>query len=243
MSLSAPAARPLANLKQALRQCRAERQQLHRRYASTAADTYPSLATRYPPPAAGFRPGQAIKQNRREEGMKKIPVVPPPRSTTKACPDPISAVTAAQLTTLDPTGARTRLFSPTNPERAQVGDILLVRLKSGEPFSGILLNIRSRHSKIDTAILLRNQLTRVGVEMWYKVFSPEVEGIEVVQRKEKRARRARLYYMRQPRHDVGSVEGIVKQYMRRTGGPLGGRDAKGRGANSGSKKNNKRGRN
>ena len=179
----------------------------------------------------------------REEGMKKIPVVPPPRSTTKACPDPISAVTAAQLTTLDPTGARTRLFSPTNPERAQVGDILLVRLKSGEPFSGILLNIRSRHSKIDTAILLRNQLTRVGVEMWYKVFSPEVEGIEVVQRKEKRARRAKLYYMRQPRHDVGSVEGIVKQYMRRTGGPLGGRDAKGRGANSGSKKNNKKGRN
>ena len=32
--------------------------------------------------------------------------------------------------------------------------------------------------------------------MWVKVFSPNVEGIEVVQRRAKRARRARLYYMR-----------------------------------------------
>lgn len=179
----------------------------------------------------------------KEEGMKKIPVVPPPRSTIKACPDAISKVTESQLKVLDPTGARTRLFSPSNSDKAQVGDILLVRLKTGEPFSGVLLNIRQRHSSIDTAILLRNQLTRVGVEMWFKVYSPEVEGIEVVQRREKRARRAKLYYMRQPRHDVGSVEGIVKQYMRRTGGPLGGREGKGRGANANRKKNNKRGSN
>ena len=49
---------------------------------------------------------------------------------------------------------------------------------------------------MDTSILLRNQLTRVGTEMWVKVYSPTVVGIEVVQRAEKRARRARLYYMR-----------------------------------------------
>jgi len=176
--------------------------------------------------------------------MRKIPVVPPPRSTKKLCPDPIAAVTASQVQTLDPTGARTRLFSPDNVDRAQVGDILLVRLKSGDHFSGVCLNIRQRHSPIDTAILLRNQLTRVGVEMWFKVYSPNVEGIEVVQRKEKRARRAKLYYMRQPRHDAGSVEGIVKQYQRqRMGGPVGSRDAKGRDANSNKKKNNKRGSN
>lgn len=170
-----------------------------------------------------------------ETGLTKIPVVPPPRSTRKACPDPIAQITTTQLKTLDPTGARTRLFSPTNPERAQVGDILLVRLKNSEPFSGLLLNIRQRHSSIDTAILLRNQLTRVGVEMWFKVFSPDVEGIEVVQRAAKRARRANLYYMRQPRHDIGSVEGVVKQYMRRTGGPMGGRDGRGAGRARGKK--------
>lgn len=75
-----------------------------------------------------------------------------------------------------------------------MGDILLVRLKNGEPFSGVCMNIRRRG--VDTGILLRNQLTRVGVEMWYKIYSPNVTGIEVVQRREKKARRARLYYLR-----------------------------------------------
>lgn len=82
------------------------------------------------------------------------------------------------------------------------------------------------------------------MEMWFKVYSPNVEGIEVVQRKEKRARRAKLYYMRLPKHDVGSVDGIVRQYLRqRAGGPMASRNAKGRDANSGKRKNNKRGRN
>ncbi len=71
---------------------------------------------------------------------------------------------------------------------------MLVRLRNGDPFAGICLNIRRRG--IDTGILLRNELTRVGVEMWFKIYSPNVEGIEVVQRREKRARRARLYYLR-----------------------------------------------
>ncbi|KAK4542288.1 hypothetical protein LTR36_006941 [Oleoguttula mirabilis] len=242
MSLSGPSIRPLAGLKQALRQCRAERQQW-RQYATTEI-AYPSLQTRYPPPSAGFRTSHTTKQNRIEVGLKKIPVVPPPRSTTKACPDPIAQITQTQLTTLDPSGARTRLFSPTNPERAQVGDILLVRLRSGDPFSGTVLNIRQRHSPIDTAILLRNQLTRVGVEMWFKVYSPSVEGVEVVQRKTahgKRARRAKLYFLRQARHDPGSVEGVVKQYLRsRAGGPgqrrEGGRGGQGGGGKKGGNK-------
>ncbi|GAB7360593.1 hypothetical protein MBLNU230_g0475t1 [Neophaeotheca triangularis] len=239
MSMPSSSLRPLAGLKQALRQCRAERQCQQRNYATGAEALYPSLQTRPPP---GFRPSQATKQNRFEEGFKKIPVYPAPRSTIKTCPDAIAAVTAKQLQVLDPTGARSRLFSKTNPERAQQGDILLVRLKNGDPFAGVCLSIR-RTSRIDTAILLRNQLTRVGAEMWFKVYSPNVEGIEVVQRKERRARRARLYYMRQPKHDVGSVDNTVRQYQRqRAGGAVGG-NAKGRDTNSGKKKNNKRGRN
>ena len=50
--------------------------------------------------------------------------------------------------------------------------------------------------------------------MWFKVYSPNVEGIEVVQRKEKRARRARLTYLRKPKHDMGSVQNIVVAYQR-----------------------------
>ena len=164
-----------------------------------------------------------------------IKTYPPPPTATARCKDPIAAVTATQLSVLDPTGARAHLFSKANPDAAKVGDILLVRQKNGDPFAGVCLNIRRRG--VDTAILLRNQLTRVGVEMWYKVFSPNLDGIEVVQRRAKRARRARLYYMRLPKHDLGSVENIVRQYQRqramlRSGGRG---SAQGRGANSGKK--------
>ena len=128
------------------------------------------------------------------------------------CPAPVAAVTATSLAKLDPSGARTRLFAKDNPEGARVGDILLVRQRTGDPFAGVCIDIRRRG--VDTAILLRGQLTRVGVEMWYKVYSPLVEGIEVVQRAAKRARRARLTYMRTVKHDRGSVENVVRVYLR-----------------------------
>jgi len=172
--------------------------------------------------------------------MKKIPVFPAVPSARTTCKDPIAALTTSQITTLDPTGARTRLFSRENTDRANVGDILLVRLKNGDQYAGVCLNIRRQG--IDTAILLRNNLTRVGVEMWYKIYSPNVEGVEVVQRKEKRARRARLYYMRLPRHDVGSVDNIVRQYQRQRA-MLRSSEVKSRDSNSRKKKNNKRGSN
>jgi large subunit ribosomal protein L19 len=64
--------------------------------------------------------------------------------------------------------------------------------------------------------------------MWYKIYSPNVEGIEIVQRREKRARRARLTYMRKPKHDMGSVQNIVLAYQRsRLGARSGGRDDRG----------------
>lgn len=130
------------------------------------------------------------KQN---PGRIKVYPCPVP-SARAACKDAIASITQTQLTVLDPTGARTKLFSKANTEGARVGDILLIRTKEGDPFSGVCLNIRRQG--IDTAILLRNNVTRVGVEMWVKVYSPNVQGVEVVQRKEKKARRARLYYMR-----------------------------------------------
>jgi large subunit ribosomal protein L19 len=165
---------------------------------------------------------------------KQIPVFAPPPATWSKCKDPVKAIHDAQIAVFDPTGARTRLFSKDNPEAARVGDILLVRQKNGEPYAGVCMVIRKRG--IDTAILLRNQMTRVGVEMWYKIYSPNVEGIEVVQRKAKRARRARLTYMRKPKHDMRSVQNIVLQYQRMRGGQGGRNDAASRRQASGKKK-------
>ncbi|KAI9760514.1 MAG: hypothetical protein M4579_001599 [Chaenotheca gracillima] len=146
----------------------------------------------------------------RHRRIRKIKVPPPPPAP--ATKDPIAVLTSAHIQELDPTGARTQLFSKTNRERIVAGDIVLVRFKNGDPFSGLVLSIRRRG--VDTSMLLRNQLTRVAVELWIKIYSPNVEGVELVRRKEKRARRARVYYFRKPKHDIGSVEGVVSQYLR-----------------------------
>ncbi|KAH3941152.1 hypothetical protein HBH64_221990 [Parastagonospora nodorum] len=163
----------------------------------------------------------------------------PERNIKKTCPNPIAAVTAGQTALLDPSSARTRLFAKDNPECARVGDILLVRQRTGDPFAGVCINIRRRG--IDTAILLRGQLTRVGVEMWYKIYSPLVEGIEVVQRAAKRARRARLTYMRTVKHDRGNVENVVRLYLRQKAslGTAEGGKKKAAGAIMGGKKKSK----
>jgi ribosomal protein L19 len=128
-------------------------------------------------------------------GRRKIRVIPPPPTALSVCKDPVAAVAESQLAILDPAGERKALFDyRRNPKSVKVGDILRVTFKSGDPFSGVCLSIRLRGS--DTSFLLRNQLTRVGVEMWIKVFSPNVQSVEIVQRTVKRKRRARLYYMR-----------------------------------------------
>lgn len=119
----------------------------------------------------------------------------------------IESLHEAQIKKMDPTGARTALFAKTR-EAAKPGDVLMVtHRRGGEPFAGVCLSIRRRG--IDTAVLLRNHLGKVGVEMWFKVYNKNVAGIEIVRRRPKRARRARLTYMRQPKHDMGSVEDLV----------------------------------
>ncbi|KAH6666880.1 mitochondrial ribosomal protein-like protein [Halenospora varia] len=188
-----PTLRPLSCWKSLLRQSRLQKSATR------------SLTTYYKP-----KPIDAPKTVKR-----RIKVLPPPPSVRAVWKEPIQEVTKSQIAMLDPTGARTNLFSKTNLEAARVGDILLVRLKNGDPFAGVCINIRRRG--VDSGILLRNELTRVGVEMWFKIYSPNVEGIEVVQRKAKRARRARLTYLRKPKHDMGSVQNIVLAYQRSRG--------------------------
>lgn len=139
--------------------------------------------------------------------LKKLPEILNPPKLTKPPSDPVSALHAEQIKKMDPTGARTRLFAKTRGA-ARVGDILMVtHRRSGEPFSGVLMEIRRKG--IDTAILLRNHLAKVGVEMLFKIYSKNVAGIEIVKRARKRARRARLTYLRKAKHDKCDVSAAV----------------------------------
>ncbi|RVX68402.1 hypothetical protein B0A52_07402 [Exophiala mesophila] len=133
-------------------------------------------------------------------------------SEAQKCKNPVALIDSQQLSQLDPTGARSRLFDTTNKECVKVGDILLTTFKSGEPFSGVVLAIKG--SGPHTSVLLRNQLTKIGTEMLIKVHSPLVQSMEVAWRVPKRKRKARLYYMRRPDHDMGSVQKVVDQYLR-----------------------------
>jgi ribosomal protein L19 len=99
------------------------------------------------------------------------------------------------LETLDPKGERKALFDyRRNPRSIKPGDIVRVTFKNGDPFNGVVLSIKLRG--IDTSFLLRNELTRVAVELSVKVFNPNVQSVEIVQRAQRKIRRARLYYMR-----------------------------------------------
>jgi ribosomal protein L19 len=104
------------------------------------------------------------------------------------------------------------LFDSNNKDRAKPGDILLTTFRSGEPFSGVIMSIKG--SGPHRAVLLRNHLTAVGTEMSIKVYSPTVQSMEIVQRATRRARRAKLTYLRKPKHDIGSVQRVVDQYLR-----------------------------
>ncbi|KAF7718834.1 Uncharacterized protein PECH_005834 [Penicillium ucsense] len=150
---------------------------------------------------------------RPENAPKPIKVFNPPPSARKACTDPVAKVTESQLETLDPKGERKALFDyRRNPRSVRPGDIVRVTFKNGDPFNGVVLSIKLRG--IDTSFLLRNELTRVAVEMSVKVFNPNIQSVEIVQRAQRKIRRARLYYMRSRKHDRRSVENIANAYVR-----------------------------
>lgn len=158
-------------------------------------------------PLKWLRPGKSLQP-------RTIPITIHPQipSAYFRCREPLKAVQAAEFARLDPTGARRKLFEKNGPEAIHVRDIVMVRTRTSDPFSGVVIRIQRKQH--DSSILLRNTITGVGVEREFKIYSPNVTGIELVQRRTKKPAQTRLFYLRKPEHDVGSVDGIVRQYLR-----------------------------
>ncbi|OAA38141.1 Ribosomal protein L19 [Metarhizium rileyi] len=194
----APIIRPTGCLKFVFRQARQQR--AVQRSLATAATTQTG--------------NKSISERQRasHEKVGKFEIYPQIPSIRSTHPDPMPILRQQQLAQLDPTGIRTRLFSKDHADSAKVGDVLMVTTQGGEPFSGAFIQIRRRG--VDTAILLRGQMMKTGVEMWFKIYSPSVTGIDIIWRRPKRARRARLTYMRQPKHDMGSVDSLVSAWKK-----------------------------
>ncbi|KAI1505538.1 translation protein SH3-like domain-containing protein [Biscogniauxia marginata] len=209
---------PLGSWRAVLRRAQKQRQLLLRTMAtettpssSAPSPELPFAATPIPPKKPRFH---IIKSNLPHKPVRTaFAVYPRAPSARSANPEALKTYHAQQIGRLDKTGARTALFSKANPDAAKPGDVLQVTTnRGGEPFAGVCLSIR--RAGVDTAVLLRNQLTKVGVEMWYKIYSPTVTGIEIIWRRPKRARRARLTYMRKPKHDMGNVDHLVEAWRR-----------------------------
>ncbi|BGP24927.1 50s ribosomal protein l19 [Rhodotorula toruloides] len=145
------------------------------------------------------------------------------------------------------------LFSRRDKQRVRPGSILTVETYATAPtpenpkpstslYSGVLIGIRRRHEGRDLAIRLRTLVGRLHVEQVFKVFSPLIKSIKIVQRATrsgpvtknkdgtttrrkpvlKAARRAQMYYVRDQPDRLPSVAGFVKaQRLKEEGqGPI-----------------------
>ena len=215
---------------------------LHQRTLTTDTSEPSPSSSSLPPPSlpnqsTPLRSPYRILHDRPFQHINRIKTYPPPPSYVNTHKNPLQSYSDTQITLLDPSGQRTRLFSPDNNDGARIGDMLHCTFQSGEPFNGIILALRRRG--IDTSILLRNKLEQTGVELWLKIYSPLLKSVEVVQRAQdwmrrgKRARRAKLYFMgrsfeerntrggrvkkgrRGKMHQMPNVEGAVREYLKK----------------------------
>merc|ERR1711964_578798 len=110
MATPTPTLRPLSCWKSILRHSRQQKS------ATRSLTTYhkPAPLSKAPLPPPSQAPTRHVN--------RKLKVVPPPVSFAKVCKEPIKAFTEGQTSILDPTGARSHLFSRTNTEAAKVGD-------------------------------------------------------------------------------------------------------------------------
>ncbi|GAA5952307.1 hypothetical protein JCM3765_001935 [Sporobolomyces pararoseus] len=173
-----------------------------------------------------------------------VQVLPPaPTPLTKPTDSLLRTLNAHLTSQHSNSKAYLDLFSRRSKQRLLPGSVLTVTSYSTSPtpenptpaatvFSGVLIASRRRHQGRDTSIRLRNLVGRTGVEMSFKVFSPLIKDIKVVQRAEtsgpavigkdgvelprrkpalKAARRAKMYFVRDQPNRLVSVAGIVRQ--------------------------------
>lgn len=208
-----------------------------RLFSTTRVHSAPAIASSSPSPSITYPFSSTAR------AVSSSPA--PPAKLT----DSIMRTANAHLTSLHPNAATyLTLFSRNDKNRILPGSVLTVTSYSSLPtpesldppcttFSGVLMAIRRRHAGRDTSFRLRNLVGRTGVEVAFKLFSPLLKSINVVQRATtsgpavlngkgvevqprkqpalKAARRAKMYFVRDQPNRLVAVGGIVKQARER----------------------------
>ncbi|CDR40396.1 CYFA0S05e00320g1_1 [Cyberlindnera fabianii] len=118
---------------------------------------------------------------------------------------------STQKKRLDPTSWRENLISPSSPDRIRTGDVLRVMYTSRSipPFVGQVIAVSKKG--LDASITLRNNISKIGVEVKVKVYSPLIQRVDVVRRPHQYKKRNRQYYIRETRLDVGDLEASLRR--------------------------------
>ncbi|KZT32121.1 hypothetical protein SISSUDRAFT_1055942 [Sistotremastrum suecicum HHB10207 ss-3] len=102
------------------------------------------------------------------------------------------------------------LFSRNHPDRLLPGSVVSVVLNHApSTFTGVLISLRRRG--VDSSIVLRNVVQRIGTELQVFVGSPHLKEIKVIQRASgkkgegKRMRRAKLFYLRDSPEKMSAI--------------------------------------
>lgn len=149
--------------------------------------------------------------------FSKVAVIPPAPPTPPPAPLLQGKGLMAHLADTLPGPDKVKLlktyFSRRHPLRILPGSVLSVTLgHAPTQFTGVLLSVRRRG--IDTSILLRNVVNRIGVEMQVFVASPHLKDIKIIQRAGggtgqgkvgKRMRRAKLFYLRDSPEKMSAI--------------------------------------
>lgn len=125
--------------------------------------------------------------------------LPPKRSGEKL----MSYVKNAQYQRLDPNGSKRNLLSAENSSRLRADDIVTIIYKDQKPITGQILAIKRQG--ISSNILIRNKVGGVGVDISVPLFHPNILRVDIVRRPIKYRPRAKHYYIKGSRLDVGDI--------------------------------------
>lgn len=149
---------------------------------------------------------------------KIIPVYPPVDSTP-----PVRNATLLQKLSdidlnenLDTEGWRTKLINKKDSKNCiKAGDIIRVVYNkekcSYDNFVGYILSVDRKERTQDASVLLRNQISKVMVEVRVPLFSPLVERIDILKKADGSRKRNKHYYIRGTKLDVGNLESKLRK--------------------------------
>ena len=148
---------------------------------------------------------------------KIIPIYPPiEKASIKSNAALIQNLCKEELKNkLDIDGWRSNLLSKHNKDGLKVGDIVRVLYNQDkckfDNFVGYILSIDRKTNMQDASLLLRNQVTKVMVEVRIPIFSPLIERIDILRKSNGLRKRNKHYYIRGTKLDVGSLESKLRK--------------------------------